>query len=107
MLPPANGSTPSDAPDPEAISSRGWRQGSILSRELLGIGAESWSVVVEESTLGVVITQDCDLVNSSFEDEPFAEILRAKPAAKPDGNLRWAKNPRKIQLDIDVDVQAG
>jgi hypothetical protein len=48
----------------------------------------------------VVISHDCDLVNASFETEPFFEILIARPKATNERNslLFNGKNPRRLQF---------
>ncbi|MCP4446947.1 MAG: hypothetical protein GY811_16595 [Myxococcales bacterium] len=95
-LPPENGSTPIE-PSADAIRKNGWHQGAFLPSELLEKAAVDWGIDTE-SMVGVVVTQDCDLVHFSFDVEPFAEVLVAKRASRLNGNLRWAKNPRTLQL---------
>ena len=48
----------------------------------------------------VVISHDCDLVNSSFSAEPFFEVFVARPKEKAARNslLFNSRNPRKIQF---------
>lgn len=52
------------------------------------------------SEMWVVVTQDCDLVQSSFEKEPFVELVRvlAIPSETKDGRLHWGDNPRTFQF---------
>ena len=99
MLPPENDSIPIEA-RADAIRSNGWKQGAILPHELLIKAADKWGIDTDEARCGVVISQDCDLVHSSFETEPYAEVLVAQTAPGTDGNRRWAKNPRIIQLAL-------
>jgi hypothetical protein len=51
----------------------------------------------------VVISHDCDLVNSSFEAEPFFEVFLARPKANKERNslLFNGRNPRRIQFFAD------
>ena len=48
----------------------------------------------------IAISHDCDLVNPSFDAEPWLEILVARPIDAPDGSLTLGKNPRKMHLSI-------
>lgn len=50
----------------------------------------------------VIVTQDCDLVHYSFEEEPFFEVIAARavqPGAE-DPNRRDGKNPRRLQYEF-------
>jgi hypothetical protein len=49
--------------------------------------------------LAILISQDCDIVHESYEDEPYVELLFAKPAKERDGNLFHGKNPRRLQFE--------
>jgi len=48
----------------------------------------------------LVISHDCDVVNPSYESEPFCEILVLRPQSEPfrDSRVWYGKNPRKLQL---------
>ncbi len=50
--------------------------------------------------LVVLISQDCDIVHNSFEDEPYVELLLARPTNERDGNLFHGKNPRRLQFEV-------
>jgi len=73
-----------------------WRQGSVLSRELLEPGTLPRDVSPECRL--IVISHDCDLVHHSYENEPFVEFFLASPAEKSDGRKRGGKNPRRFQF---------
>ena len=51
----------------------------------------------------LIISHDCDLVNHSYELEPFVEFLVVRPqaAAARDGLLFNSKNPRKLQFEAE------
>jgi hypothetical protein len=48
----------------------------------------------------VVLSQDCDVVHGSYDAEPTAELIRAKPSSQADGLIRHGRNPRRLQLAV-------
>jgi hypothetical protein len=78
-----------------------WRQGTILPHKLLPHGTLPASVTAD--TKLIVISHDCDLVNNSYEAEPFLEIFvaRPRPPEARDGSLFKGKSPRRLQFDIE------
>jgi hypothetical protein len=83
-----------------------WRQGSTLPGALLdearGLGAQVPILGAED--FACVITQDCDVLHHSFDDEPIAEalIIRHVDASSRNGNYWHGKNPRRIQFELEV-----
>lgn len=81
------------------IRENGWQQGSILHnddlRDYFGEQVEA-----TDNTIGIVITQTCDLVHHSLESEPSVEILIGKIVEKPNNLFHNGKNPRKLQLRL-------
>jgi hypothetical protein len=55
---------------------------------------------VDPAALSILLTQDCDILNHDYRDEPDAELHVAWPAAEVDGNLLNAKNPRSHQFKV-------
>ena len=51
----------------------------------------------------LVISHDCDLVNSSYAAEPFLEIFVARPTPPDarDGSIFKGKSPRRRQFDVE------
>lgn len=99
---PGDGWTPTnsalESASPATIQSRGWAQGSVISARLqahLNLGDAS-------ETLALVVSHDCDVVNGSFELEPYVEVLVAKRVERLDGNKLRGKNPRLIQLTVSA-----
>lgn len=103
-----------DDSNASAVFENGWRQGAVLSRDLVlqlmsqnqimpifgRQGCEGSSVAIDANDdLLMVISQDCDLVQSSWEKEPFAELLRIRIAGNGNLPLPWGQNPREIQFD--------
>ncbi|MBI9093543.1 MAG: hypothetical protein JEY71_01550 [Sphaerochaeta sp.] len=48
----------------------------------------------------VLFSQDCDLLNPSLENEPFAEFFCVTFIAEVNPSLAYGKNPREIHLRI-------
>lgn len=75
-----------------------WRQGVVLPHELVSEGALPKSATTDSKL--VVISHDCDLVNPSFEIEPYFEVFVARPKTNKerDSRLFNGKSPRKLQF---------
>ena len=75
-----------------------WRQGTVVPHDLLPDG----TLPIPTTTGGklIVLSHDCDLVNESYEAEPYVELLVAVPKDARDRNgvLFNGKNPRKLQF---------
>ena len=89
--------------DSETIMRQGWRQGSILGSEL---ATEARAVAASDldvrcSDLLIVASHDCDVVNPSFEKEPFVELVSARPGAVGDRTRASGRNPRILEFDFD------
>jgi len=76
----------------------GWRQGSIVEgQDLHKLGFTNYD-------LGVLISQSCDVVNSS-EDETEIEIVLCRRTEKARPDCLLGRNPR--HLDLNVQAPAG
>ncbi len=88
---------------PEKIRASGWRQGSVIERQSAG---ERLKTLLEgtlsELTHWIVLSQDCDLVNGSYDKEPEVELLGCKVVEGADGSLTHGKNPRRIHLSAQI-----
>lgn len=90
---------PTEDTDAGAVKQNGWRQGSVLGAELVEHLAEMKVLPrMLEPGNWVVISHDCDVTNGSFEKEPFVELMFAKCVEQQDGNKRWGKNSRLLQI---------
>ena len=67
-----------------------------MPHELVPHGALPPSVGTD--TKLVIVSHDCDIVNPSYEFEPFIEVLIARPQAEKNGALLKGKNPRRLQF---------
>lgn len=75
-----------------------WRQGSVIPKERILPHLQLAVRSLAEEDLILVITQDCDIINPSFEAEPFVEVLIARRTDKANGDIMYGKNPRRIQI---------
>jgi hypothetical protein len=71
-----------------------WRQGGFLPDEAL----RSFEVTESADKLAVVISHDCDIVQTPSV-EPNVEIIVGRAIQTPDGNFTHSKNPRKLHLE--------
>lgn len=102
---------------------REWRQGSVFSPQLardiskhrllsqprpLGRFASllpwlSWRrVPLASDDILIVISHSCDLVHHDLDSEPYLQVLLARKAREPDGNLTYGKNVRRLQFDVQI-----
>lgn len=56
---------------------------------------------IKDTEFLVLFSQDCDLLNSNLENEPFAEFFCALAIERADPSLVYGKNPRKIHVPIN------
>ena len=95
--------------DSEGIAKRGWRQGAILGDALAKLAAKHAprTVAVDDADRLVLTSHDCDIVNASLDKEPVVEVLRMRvaPAGKVNRRQSWGRNPRTLQLAIEVHDQ--
>lgn len=81
-----------------------WRQGSIISRELIAPLEHSLGLLeaLPQECVIILISQDCDVLNECYETEPFVEFLIAIPKSdeEEDKGLLFGKHPRNLQIKI-------
>lgn len=87
-------------PGPQSIREHRWRQGSVLSAEMAARLAAPYFADWGQDDRALLLSQDCDVVHSSYEAEPTVELIRAKVVAGEDAMARHGRNPRKLQLEI-------
>jgi hypothetical protein len=78
-----------------------WRQGSVFPADVAaGIAVEARVQPWGADDLVLVISQDCDVLNSSLELEPNVEVhfARAISAEGRDGRYANGRNPRALQF---------
>ena len=92
-----------DQQDASCIEENGWRQGSVLTEDLLNIESlkNFWKEELQiASPLGIIISQDCDVVHCSFKTEPLVEILFGEIKDKINFGLTGCKSPRQLDLEV-------
>lgn len=85
----------------EKIAHQGWEQGSIAHAEHLR--KLSNSRAFQDSDIGVVLTQTCDLLHECFESEPFVEILVASSITDVEKKYENARHPRVVDFHVNGD----
>lgn len=50
----------------------------------------------------ILLSHDCDIVQGSYDLEPYVEFFVARPASRLDGTKTKGKNPRCLQLHLVV-----
>lgn len=87
-----------------AVSARtsSWRQGSVLGEDSLSALGDSIPMV-DQATVVVVISHDCDLAEQSLDKEPYVELMIGKVVPKADGGKRFGKALRFLHVDYSKD----
>ncbi len=96
-----------DVADASKINTSGWQQGSVLPEALAKRLAADGFAHVDDSSLLVVLTQDCDLVHQSYEVEPNVELIAGALLENADNGLRHGRNPRRLHLDLEPSATAN
>lgn len=78
------------------IVENGWKQGTIVCSADRCQFAKNVAV----GEILIVISQDCDILHSCFDVEPYVSVLRGRQIENLDGNLTYGKNPRKLQITV-------
>lgn len=89
--------------NPERIRAAGWAQRSIISPSDLEVLREKGHLDVGTSDMcGIVLSQSCDVLAGSYDDEPIVEIIVADPLVKSDWRYVRLRNPRILHLLLRV-----
>lgn len=75
------------------LRAAGWRQGSVVQGEILS------TLGFSECDLAVVVSQDCDVVQS-VDVEPDVELILGRRRDAPRPDCRFGRNPRELDLEI-------
>ena len=88
----------------EAIRDTMWRQGIVVEdRQKIAVIShvnEYYPWIANADAL-VLFSQDCDLLNPSLENEPFAEFFCVTYIPDVNPSLAYGKNPREIHMRIN------
>ena len=79
----------------ESILGNCWKQGAIVR----GSDASHFKSDLAPEDLVIIVSQDCDLLNRSYEAEPNVVIQVVKQISSVDGNLTYGKNPRRLHIE--------
>lgn len=87
----------------QKIRNAGWRQGSIIPSDQ---APHEYCIPpftpTGDTDLLIVLTQDCDLVQSDLEKEPFVEVLQVTQIeGAMNGSFAFGKNPRILHFEFD------
>lgn len=90
-----------------------WRQGSVFrATDIHAVLAASVDrhpspAIDTAADRLMVLTQDCDLVHSRLEDEPWAELIPLRPLGPynkgRDNPCLYGKNPRRLVFQIECE----
>ena len=86
----------------KSLIAQGWRQGTIICdiKEDSFQQFAHWDI--DNDGVYLVISQTCDLVNPSFQNEPFFEVIQLVQIDTPPLNeYTGGKNSREIQFEFE------
>lgn len=84
---------------------RGWRQGSLVPRDL---ALKLSALVPVAGTLGpddhmIVISHDCDITHDDIDKEPLAELIVVREiTGRPAGDRVFMRSPRVLEFEAHV-----
>lgn len=82
----------------ERLIESGWRQGVLLAPNDAQLKEHAHYKIRENDRL-LIVSQTCDLVHGSFDNEPWFEVLCLHPLSRePDGSYLGGKNSRRIEF---------
>ena len=84
----------------ERIRKNGWRQGMILPSVAMQALEQVCSDCVQDGKIAIVVSQSCDILHHSFENEPTIEVIIASPIVKQDNSLIHRRHPRKLHFPV-------
>ncbi len=94
---------PNNDEDASRVRELGWRQGAVLPPSLFAAIQEATGLIFKEGeSVPVVVSQDCDVANPSYTQEPDVEIVRATIIPYPNGNFCHAKSSRTLHTDCTL-----
>lgn len=85
----------------DKIRENQWKQGAVLPSSLVDRLNLPKDIQVSSGDMFILITQDCDIVCNSFQNEPFVEFLHAQKVAPCDYDkgCTMGKNPRVYHFE--------
>jgi len=86
----------------ERLIESGWKQGILLVPNDERLKENAHYDIPNDARL-LIISQTCDLVQGSFDTEPYFEVLCLRPLGRePDGGYLGGKNSRRIEFRLSV-----
>lgn len=92
------------------LCAQGWRQGSVLPRDLaLDLSTEAnFAVALAALDLLVLVSHDCDICQGDIDKEPWAELLVIRGITRrPLGDRSYMKSPRVLEFEAHVGTSTG
>ncbi len=90
-------------PNRERLIELGWKQGALLLPNDGRLKKNAHYNIPDDTRL-LIVSQTCDLVQGSFEKEPYFEVLCIHPLGRePKGDYGFEKNSRRIEFSVDID----
>jgi hypothetical protein len=91
----------------KSLIDKGWKQGVLTKKIDDNRFCAFAHFDLGDDALYLIISQTCDLVNPSFEDEPYFEVLRLTPIeGEPSPVALGGKNSRVIHFQIGAEYGA-
>lgn len=87
-------------PNRKRLIELGWKQGILLSAADVALRRGAHYKIDDTDRL-LIVSQTCDLVQGSFEREPYFEVLCIHPLGhSPSGECQGGKNSRRIEFSL-------
>ena len=86
----------------ECLIELGWKQGILLVPNDERLKKNAHYEISDDARL-LIVSQTCDLVQGSFESEPYLEVLCIRPLDRESiGDYLGGKNSRRIEFSLEI-----
>lgn len=86
----------------ERLIESGWKQGILLVPNDKRLKDNALYDICDDARL-LIVSQTCDLVQGSFDAEPYFEVLCLRPLGRePEGGYLGGKNSRRIEFSLNT-----
>lgn len=86
---------------PRSHSRSGWFSGLRNAWKKVTLRRAAVKDLDARSDLWMVVSQDCDVVHTNLQTEPYVEVLRLTRTTEKLGEAHWGKNPRRYQFEAE------
>ena len=89
--------------DRPTLIGHGWEQGGIFAVDAYVHLKSALNIdEIRDGDCCIVVSQSCDVLHDTLDDEPWIEVIIARPVTNPEPMKLNARNPRWLQFSVKV-----